>query len=1102
VTSDLEEWLDGLGLGQHTDVFADNGVGLDVLPHLSEDDMKELGLNLGDRRRLQAALETPAQTSVPSEDVQQEEPQTRPPEAERRQVTVLFADICGYTKLSNELDAEEMHTILGRFIDRADAIIYDHGGTVDKHVGDSVMAVFGAPIAHSDDSLRAARAAMAIHAAMPVISDEIDRQLQVHIGVASGQVVASGVGDDAHYTVTGDSVNLASRLTDAAAPGETLISVRVQHAIAQAVDSSPRGDLTIKGFGDPVSAYVMQGLREHAAPETETPFVGRQAEIRQFTSALTACTETSTGQVIYIRGEAGIGKTRITEEIVRIATEQGFDCHRTLVLDFGVGKGQGAIHALVRSLLAIPSGSGKAVRNDAAERMFATGILDRRQAMYLNDFLDLPQPPELRSLYEAMDNEVRNEGKRETLATLVRAQSEQRSTLLIVEDLHWADSLVVAQLADLTQSITDARAILVMTSRIEGDPLNQTWRLSTTATPLMTVDLRPLRQDDAMQLAAGFIDINNQFAINCIERAGGNPLFLDQLLRSAEERGDEGVPDSVQSVIQARIDSLDDPDKQALLAASVLGQRFSLDALRHLIANPQYGPDNLMSHDLIRPEGGDYLFVHALVKEGVYTSLLKTRRTALHRKAAEWYAPHDLALSAEHLDRAEDPTAAASYQQAAEAEAAKLHLETALQLTDRGLELVTDPATRYALLCLRADVLRDMGATAQSITAFETAVEAAPDDITRCNAWIGVAKGLRIADRQTEALEILDKAQKVATDHDLASEQAQIHYLRGNVYFPLGNIDGCLEEHGKSLRFAQAAGSAEDEALASGGLGDGYYLRGHMQSACERFRACVERCREHGYGRIEVANRHMVGWSRIYLMEFEEAREDGLAAAAMAAKISHHRAEMLGLLLAARTELEMGEYVDVRNHLDRSLDLSRRMSAGNFEAQSLMQLGRLSAAQGEMAEAQQWANEAVSVARNVGLTFIGPSALAQQAAFTEDAAERREILKEGEDILESGCVAHNLFWHSFTAMDLALTAHDWDDVERYAKRLEMFTHAQPLAWSDFMIARGRALSAWGQGSREKGVEMELKRLRDIAVAVNLKPALIDLEGALATPRAM
>ena len=209
-------------------------------------------------------------------------------------MTVLFADICDYTRLSTELDAEEVHAMLGRFVDRADGIIRDHGGTVDKHVGDSVMAVFGAPVAHGDDSMRAVRAATAIHDAMPEVSEQVGRPLRVHIGIASGQVVASGVGNDAHYTVTGESVNLASRLTDAAGSGETLISAGVQHAVARAAAWEPRGALSVKGFAEPVSAYAMKAPRPRAGIATERPLVGRQTELRQ----LAASVESDGGSVL------------------------------------------------------------------------------------------------------------------------------------------------------------------------------------------------------------------------------------------------------------------------------------------------------------------------------------------------------------------------------------------------------------------------------------------------------------------------------------------------------------------------------------------------------------------------------------------------------------------------------------------------------------------------------------------------------------------------------------------------------------------------------------------------------------------------------------
>ena len=544
------------------------------------------------------------------------------------------------------------------------------------------------------------------------------------------------------------------------------------------------------------------------------------------------------------------------------------------------------------------------------------------------------------------------------------------------------------------------------------------------------------------------------------------------------------------------MDRLSPADKQALQAASVLGQRFSLDALYHLIESPHYACDGLIERHLVRPEGDDYLFAHALVQEGVYTSLLTARRAELHRAAAAWCGERDPVLRAEHLDRAKDPAAAAAYLDAAEAQTAALHFETALRLTDRGIELAEDLATKFDLMCLRGDALRNMGATEESIAAFESALDSARDDVHRCRAWIGMAGGLRVADRQKPALEALDKAEAAATNHGLLSERAQIHYLRGNVYFPLGNIDGCLEEHEKALGFAREVGSTEGEALALGGLGDTHYLRGQMRTAYEQFCACVEVCREHGYRRIEVANRHMVGWTRIYLMEFAEALEDALESAKMAAEVSHHRAELLGLMLAGAVELELGHLVEAQEYLERGLKLARTMSASNFEAQALILLARLTAAHGELPEARAFSAQAVGMVREVGMTFIGPSVLAVLATLTEDPGERRKALEEAEYILDSGCVAHNHFWFARTAIDHALAIGEWEEAERYATRLEAYTREQPLPWPDFMIARGRALAAWGRGRRGPELVAELERLCAEAERVSLMTAVPALDEAL------
>jgi tetratricopeptide (TPR) repeat protein len=485
-------------------------------------------------------------------------------------------------------------------------------------------------------------------------------------------------------------------------------------------------------------------------------------------------------------------------------------------------------------------------------------------------------------------------------------------------------------------------------------------------------------------------------------------------------------------VVQARLDRLDAGDKRALVAASVLGQRFSLEPLRHLITDQHYDCSGLIANSLVRPEGADFLFAHALVKEGAYNSLLKSRRAELHRMAAGWYATQDPALCAEHLDRADDPGAAAAYLRAAELEAKALRFESALAMADRGSALAREASTQFALMSLRGEALRNTGATEDSIAAFEKALALAGDDTERCRAWIGMAAGMRVADRQQQALAILSRAEVAAGENQLDVELAQICNLRGNLYFPLGRIEECLAEHEKSLAFARKAGSAEGEALALGGLGDGLYLRGHMRSASERFEACVDLCRRHGYGRIEVANRHMVGWTRIYQMEFREAVIDGLEAAAMAGRVSHHRAEMLALSLAGYLEIEMGELDEARRHLDQALALSRRLGAGNFEAQTLRFLGLLAPVEGKRADARKLLDQALSIVRTVGMTFIGPAVLAQRAALSDDPIERRDALAEAESILDAGCVSHNHFWFAGLAIDQCLAAGEWDAVEHYA----------------------------------------------------------------------
>jgi class 3 adenylate cyclase len=440
---DVTAWLRGLGLGQYDQAFLENDIDVQVLTNLTAEDLLGLGVtSIGHRRKLLAAIAVLRVGSAPTA--------TPPitalttiygaasplPEAERRQVTVLYADLAGYTKLSNELDAEDVHALLGRFFDLVDGIVTDYGGTVDKHIGDCTMAVFGAPVAHGDDSERCVRSALDIQHRVPILAAELGQPIGVHIGVASGEVVASGTGSAQHreYTVTGESVNLASRLTDKAAAGEILISDSVSRALNDRIECARVGELAIKGMAKPVRTWRLLALREPARSSHQT-FVGRRDELQQFEAVLAECRKSGCGQTIYIRGEAGIGKTRLLEEFQTAAERVGFACHLGLVLDFGMGTGQDAIRSLMRGLLGLSGTSDQVEVEAAAERTFKDDLLSAERQVYLNDLLDLPQPTELRTLYDAMDNAARDRGKQATVAELVTRASGRQPQLLAVEDL-------------------------------------------------------------------------------------------------------------------------------------------------------------------------------------------------------------------------------------------------------------------------------------------------------------------------------------------------------------------------------------------------------------------------------------------------------------------------------------------------------------------------------------------------------------------------------------------------------------------------------------------------------------------------------------------
>ena len=686
---DVGAWLKGLGLEEYIESFAENGVDLALLCELTNDDLKDLGVaRLADRKRLfkgiDALLESERTGSTPTS------PSTAPVN-ERRQVTVLFADLAGFTRLSNELDAEETHAILNRYFETVDGIVQAYGGTVDKHIGDNVMAVFGAPIAHTDDPQRAVRAASEIHQSMNNLSQEVGHNLAAHIGIASGQVVASTTGSDTHreYTMTGETVNLASRLDDLAKAGETLVSETVWRAVSRIAVCSSRGQIAVKGFDKEVEVWAVRDLAAVPEPAHQASIVGRRPELCQFTGLLDAALEQAMGHTLLVRGEPGIGKTRLIEEFIRIADNLGFAAHKALILDFGVGKGQDAIRGLVRSLLAVSDGDNENAKEAAARRARNANLVSKNNLVFLYDLLDVRQPRDLHSIFDAMDVETRRQGACATVAELIQHGASPQPLLIVVEDFHWADEIVLRHLTDIARVSAESPVVLVMTTRVEGVILEKEWLASLRGCPLTTIELQPLRPEEAMRLAAELAATDVGAVEAIVARAEGNPLYLEQLMQNLSDISAHELPDTIQGVVLARIDRLSRKDRDAIRAASVLGQRFSLPALQSLLKDPDYNCIALLEHRLVRPEGPDYLFAHALVREGVYGSLLKASGRDLHARAADFYAEHDKVLYAQHLDRASSADAPQAYLAAAREQTDGTRYEDALRLVRRALEIAS-----------------------------------------------------------------------------------------------------------------------------------------------------------------------------------------------------------------------------------------------------------------------------------------------------------------------------------------------------------------------------------------------------------------------------
>jgi tetratricopeptide (TPR) repeat protein len=403
---------------------------------------------------------------------------------------------------------------------------------------------------------------------------------------------------------------------------------------------------------------------------------------------------------------------------------------------------------------------------------------------------------------------------------------------------------------------------------------------------------------------------------------------------------------------------------------------------------------------------------------------------------------------------------------------------------------------RFALTCLQGELFEHVGAMPQSLRAYQAALVAAQDDAERCRALLSLAAVKRVIDDLDGAFADLERAEALATRLDLTLELARLHFLRGNLYFPRGEVERCLTEHQRSLELARIAGSAELEAQALGGLGDAEYVRGRMLTAGTHFRACIELCRQHGFGRIEVSTLPMAAVTALYAGEYERALREATAAVEDASRVGHQRAEMIARHIVFMCQADRGDLAAAQVNVERAIALARQLGARRFEAEGLGLLALVEAARGHRDRGASLVREGLGISRETGMTYFGPALLGWLALVTDGTEERQAALAEAEALLAAGSVSHNYLFFYQSAIEAALAAADWGAAERYAGALEDYTRPEPLPWADFIVARGRALAAWGGGERDAEAAERLCALRDQAARAGLGRPVAAIETAL------